>query len=965
MKSLNYYLPVIILLFASNFIFSQSFVYISPKDNSTLVSLSTNIILKSGENIDPASLSLDKLSVLGSESGTHSGIVKLSDDNKTILFIPNTQFVANEDVSVFVNPGIKTTDGVVLPQVTIHFKTTPLSQKININLSTLIGDGSLYKPSAVKQISRSISKITSTNSLPSDFPKISVDTSNNPADGKIFLSNFALTSSLAPNDSVPNYLMILNNDGSVLKYNKLNELGLDFKIQPNGQLSYSDITMSYGGYYEAGRFIVMDTSLTPIDTFQCGNGYVTFPADFRLLPNGHALAFAMDPEPFDMSQYGGSPDANAIGVVIQELDASKNVVFQWRTWDYLPVTDSYIDITTPTVDLIHANAIEVDNSGNILFSMRHLSSIIKIDRQTGNIVWILGGKQNQFTFLNEHESNSPNYFSFQHDVRVLPNGDITLFDNGNQHNPNYSRGAEYKLNEQNKTATLVWEYRHTPDIYGFAMGSVERLPNGNTLIGWGLGSLSGSPVFTEIHPDNTIALEFSLPAGQASYRIYKLPWVSGTPEADITMQVLQGNTYNFNSLNDTTGITIKFDQLNSSLYAYTTVTGYNYAPINPSFTAAPPLMVSNYFNIKGLGITSYTGEVKVNLYDYPAVTNPKATTVYARLNSGNIFTPLPTSYDSTKNVLTFNTTNFGDFAFGVPQTVDSAYAPVPLAPGDSAIVNGLASVKLVWGTRGIVQTYHLQVSTNPSFSSPVVDNPGLTSTFFVLSPVNNNSTYYWRLNNTNSAGTSNWSNVEYFNTASPFIKVLSPNGGEIFYLNSTYVIRWESNITDPVKIQLMKGNIIASLIADSILSGTNAFQWHVSSNLPQDSAYKVMISSISNSSLFSLSNSTFSISSSVTGVNELNNTVNSYELSQNYPNPFNPSTAIQYSIPQESHVRIDVYNVIGQKIITLVDGMKKPGNYEIRWNGSNLSSGVYFYSINATGIKGENFFTIKKMMLLK
>src|ERR1039458_4192794 len=97
MKSLNYYLPVIILLFASNFIFSQSFVYISPKDNSTLVSLSSNIILKSGENIDPASLSLDKFSVLGSVSGTHSGIVKLSDDNKTILFIPNTQFVANED----------------------------------------------------------------------------------------------------------------------------------------------------------------------------------------------------------------------------------------------------------------------------------------------------------------------------------------------------------------------------------------------------------------------------------------------------------------------------------------------------------------------------------------------------------------------------------------------------------------------------------------------------------------------------------------------------------------------------------------------------------------------------------------------------------------------------------------------------------------------------------------------------
>ncbi len=50
-------------------------------------------------------------------------------------------------------------------------------------------------------------------------------------------------------------------------------------------------------------------------------------------------------------------------------------------------------------------------------------------------MWILGGKLDQFTFINEHASNAPTYFSYQHDVEVLPNGDITLFDNGNQHSP--------------------------------------------------------------------------------------------------------------------------------------------------------------------------------------------------------------------------------------------------------------------------------------------------------------------------------------------------------------------------------------------------------------------------------------------------------------------------------------------------------------------------------------------------
>ena len=71
--------------------------------------------------------------------------------------------------------------------------------------------------------------------------------------------------------------------------------------------------------------------------------------------------------------------------------------------------------------------------------MRHLSSIIKIDRATGNVGWVLGGKENQFTFVNENEANSPNYFSYQHDARILPNGDLTLFDNGNQHTPNLDK----------------------------------------------------------------------------------------------------------------------------------------------------------------------------------------------------------------------------------------------------------------------------------------------------------------------------------------------------------------------------------------------------------------------------------------------------------------------------------------------------------------------------------------------
>ncbi|MGO9480236.1 MAG: aryl-sulfate sulfotransferase [Candidatus Kryptoniota bacterium] len=957
MKKLTTLLSLLLLLTANSLVFSQTFDYVSPKDNSALVSLTTNIILKSTEDVDPSSLSPNEFSVLGSASGAHAGEVRLSDDNETILFLPTMPFSANENVRVDVNQGIKTTDGDDLPTVTIHFKTTPLTQRINIDPVSLIGDGKIYEPTIANQIHKSKKRVASTNSLPADFPTITVDSSNNPADGKIFLANFSITQ----NDSIGNFLMILNNDGSVARYVSLNQPSFDFKVLPNGELSYADVIVNYGEYGLV-KWIVMDTTLTPVDTFECGNGYVADLHDFILLPNGHALLFAYDSEPVDMSQYGGSANATVIGVVVQEIDASKNVVFQWRSWDYLPMTDSYIDLTSQTVDLIHANAIDADNDGNILLSMRHLSSIIKIDRQTGNIDWILGGKQNQFTFIGEDASNSPNYFSFQHDVRVQPNGDITLFDNGNQHTPNYSRGVEYALDEQNKKATLVWQYRHSPDIYSYAMGTVQKLANGNTFIGWGIASSTGSPMFTEIHPDNTTALEFSFPSGQASYRAYKFPWVSQTAEATVTNgtnELIAGNTYVFNSTNDTNGITVKLDDLSGSNYAGASVSMYDYAPVNPTFAATAPLMVSSYFDFVGQGITSYTGEVQVDLRYYPAIINPKETIVYARSSIEDNFIPMPTSYDSTKDQLTFTTSTLGDFAFGVPQTIDSAYAPVPLSPTDSEIVNEESPVKLVWGTRGIVQTYHLQVSTNASFGNLVVDNSTLSSTSFTVSSVNNNAAYYWRVDNTNAAGTSNWSSAELFTTAAPFIKLLSPNGGEQIYLDSTYVIRWESNISDTVNIDLMNGNNIASIIGDSIVSGTNAIQWQVPQNLKDGLNYKIMVTSISNASLTGLSDSAFTIAG-VTGTKEVSNTPESYELYQNYPNPFNPATQIKYSIPNNGFVTLKVYNILGQEVATIFSGTQKAGNYTANFDANKFASGVYFYRLQA-----GSFSSVKKMILIK
>jgi hypothetical protein len=85
-----------------------------------------------------------------------------------------------------------------------------------------------------------------------------------------------------------------------------------------------------------------------------------------------------------------------------------------------------------------------------------------------------------------------------------------------------------------------------------------------------------------------------------------------------------------------------------------------------------------------------------------------------------------------------------------------------------------------------------------------------------------------------------------------------------------------------------------------------------------------------------------------------------FKLDQNYPNPFNPSTAIQFSIPEESFVKLEIFNSLGEKITTLVSEELNAGNYKYEWNAENLSSGIYFYRLNT-----NNFSEMKKMIFLK
>lgn len=502
-----------IFLKSNTFTQAQVVQYISPAPGSKYNPIFTTIAIRYADLIDQNSISNQLFNVVGTISGKHEGTVKLADDFKTIIFQPNQPFIHGESVQVSLQSGLLTMSGKNCSGAEFEFLISKTDSSSPIILSAI---NDLISSEFV-----SSQKVTSPNILgsnyitvPSDFPQIHVTTpANEMDDGYIFASNFIPSSA---GGNVGSYLLIIDNNGEPVYYQRIPETTsvTDFKKLDNGFLAY----------WEGGRYHILDSSYNEVKTITAGNGYTYIDLhDLLFLPNGHYIFMIYDPEVIDMSQIapGGNQNAIVIGAVIQEIDTQGNVVFQWNSFDHIPITDTNRDLTTSRIDYVHSNAIDLDKDGNILLSSRHLDEITKINRQTGDIIWRLGGKANQFAFSTAPGISDTPYFYMQHDIRRLPNGDISLFDNHNDHTPMNSRALEFSLDEQNKTATLVWEYRNDPDVFSGFMGNVQHLPNGNILIGWGGVS---SPNVTEIKPDGTKLFEMGFDSPYVNYRAFRFPW---------------------------------------------------------------------------------------------------------------------------------------------------------------------------------------------------------------------------------------------------------------------------------------------------------------------------------------------------------------------------------------------------------------------------------------------------------
>jgi Arylsulfotransferase (ASST) len=273
-----------------------------------------------------------------------------------------------------------------------------------------------------------------------------------------------------------------------------------------------------------GQYVIFDASYREIASFGAANGYNGDHHEFLISPQDTALISIYNAVPRDLSSVGGSTDSVAIQGIVQELDIQTGeVLFEWRSIDHVALEETYVTPSEdhyPGIDYFHLNSIDVEPDNNLLISARETSAVYKIDRKTGEVIWRLGGKRSDF------EMGPGTRFAFQHDARRLPDGTVSIFDNGSLVFENgtpkaveESRGIVLGLDERKMKATLVREYTHPDKQYADAAGNMQVLPNGNVFVGWGRGL-----AISEFSEDGEMLFDATLLRKNESYRAFRFSW---------------------------------------------------------------------------------------------------------------------------------------------------------------------------------------------------------------------------------------------------------------------------------------------------------------------------------------------------------------------------------------------------------------------------------------------------------
>lgn len=335
-----------------------------------------------------------------------------------------------------------------------------------------------------------------------------------------YLLTVAFQNKTSPTDSgfIPPVAMVLDPDGNLCWYSrKPDALPGDLKYFPAqkkfGLICYRN--PAHTDYY------LLDSNMQIVDSIGNTNGLESDAHEFLYLPDGHYIIAGAHDTVMDLRGqkfhiYPGEDSTVVVCYVIQEFDSNHKLVFSWNSIDHIPPSEDYVYLygyNRRKFDYCHGNAIATDSDGNLLVSFRNLNAVYKIDRKSGRIIWQLGGKHNSFRFVNDKG------FSGQHDIRALPGGIISLFDNSTAlPDEKGTRAVEYRIDAAGHTAERVYEYRYKPELYSASLGSYQHGEK-YRLINYGF-VFRPDPSITVIDEHNRPAVQVFFRDSIKAYRSY-------------------------------------------------------------------------------------------------------------------------------------------------------------------------------------------------------------------------------------------------------------------------------------------------------------------------------------------------------------------------------------------------------------------------------------------------------------
>jgi hypothetical protein len=288
-----------------------------------------------------------------------------------------------------------------------------------------------------------------------------------------------------------------------------------------------------------GEDVVLDSNYRHVATVKGGNGLQADLHEFQIAPGDVAYITAYNPIRCDLSSAEGSSKGAIVDAAVQEIDMRTGLVrWEWHALDHVAAAESETSPPQGTPwDWFHLNSIDVEGgdsnqSGNILISARSTWAAYQLEGGSGRILWRLGGLKSSF------EMGPGTKTAWQHDGRVLPNGEVTLYDDGS--NPpvhEQSRALRIKLDLKTHTATLTKAYTHpNPPLLAASQGNMQTLADGNTVVEYG-----GVPELSEYAANGALLFDAHLSYEEISYRGFRFPW-SGRPSSPPAVAANLNNT---------------------------------------------------------------------------------------------------------------------------------------------------------------------------------------------------------------------------------------------------------------------------------------------------------------------------------------------------------------------------------------------------------------------------------------